>query len=273
MSLSPTTAPIFKVDDMVYFGRTHGEKTLGKIKKVNPKKYKIEQMEDRGSIRDYPIGTLWTVPFHLVSAAPGTVASAPVAVPAAPRSTTICSVGKGERAEFTNGRTVVTGTVKSVNNKTVTLVDCDDNSQGYRVPFRMIRPATAAKATETVAATHSFKVGNNVTYKDQGKTVSAIVTKLEGQSVLVYGTSRWVLETPKNASDLTPAPKRADKAIMADIGVMYSALSPENLHCDGEISRAQANRRAVVFNRILKALFAEYGRTVSESEANNRVSA
>lgn len=144
-----TTTPAFKVGDMVYFGRTHGEKTLGKIAKVNPKKYKVTQMEDRGSIRDYKIGTIWTVPFNLVSAAPGTVASAPakppvVAAPARPAATS--TVRPGDRAEFTKGRTVVTGTAKSVNVKSVTLVDCDDNSMGYRVPFRMIRPA-ASKVT------------------------------------------------------------------------------------------------------------------------------
>jgi hypothetical protein len=269
-----TTAPAFKKDDMVYFGRTHGEKTLGKIKKVNPKKYKIEQMEDRGSIRDYKIGTIWTVPFNLVSAAPGTVASTPVAsTPPVARTTATSTVRPGDRAEFTQGRTVVTGTVKSVNVKTVTLVDCDDNSRGYRVPFRMIRPA-ATKTTVAAPPSHSFKVGNTVTFTNrQGNVVAAVVTKLDAQSVFVYGDHRFGVESPKTASELTLAPKRANAAIMSDICSMYSNLSPENLHCDGEISVTQARHRATVFNRILKALFAEYGRTVSESEAFSRVSA
>lgn len=270
-----TTAPAFKVGDMVYFGRTHGEKTLGKIAKVNPKKYKVTQMEDRGSIRDYKIGTIWTVPFNLVSAAPGTVAASTPTVAATPvvKPTATCTVRPGDRAEFTKGRTVVTGTVKSVNDKTVTLVDCDDNSTGYRVPFRMIRPA-ATKATVAAPPSHSFKVGNTVTFTNrQGNTVAAVVTKLDAQSVFVYGDHRFGVETPKTASELTLAPKRTNAVILSDICSMYSNLSPENLHCDGEISRTQARYRATVFNRILKALFTEIGRTVSESEAFSRVSA
>lgn len=55
-----------KVGMKVLFGRRVGEKTLGEVVKVNPKKAKIRQLEDRGSIRDYPVGTMWTVPFTLM---------------------------------------------------------------------------------------------------------------------------------------------------------------------------------------------------------------
>lgn len=54
-----------KVGMLVLFGRTHGEQTLGVIVKVNPKKFKVKQMEARGSFRNYPVGTVWTVPASL----------------------------------------------------------------------------------------------------------------------------------------------------------------------------------------------------------------
>ncbi len=53
---------MFKVGDKVTFGRTFGEKTLGEIVKVNRVKLKVRQLESRGTFRDHPIGTIWTVP-------------------------------------------------------------------------------------------------------------------------------------------------------------------------------------------------------------------
>jgi hypothetical protein len=137
----------FKVGDRVLFGRTHGEKTLGEVVKVNPKKLKVKQLESRGTMRDYPVGTLWAVPLTLVF---------PVA-------------------------------------------------------------AQVAKAIEA---------------------------------------------TP------TP-PKRDQSEIMKDILSVYCGLSPENLSCDGELSRSQVAARAKVLNTKLNNLFREIGRTVSETEAWN----
>ena len=43
-------------------------------------------------------------------------------------------------------------------------------------------------------------------------------------------------------------------------------LSPENLHCDGEISRAEAKRKWVRLMKQWRVLEKEVGRTVSEDE-------
>ena len=51
-----------KVGMKVYFGRPNGEKSLGEIVKVNPKKFKVKLLEARGTYRDYRVGTIWTVP-------------------------------------------------------------------------------------------------------------------------------------------------------------------------------------------------------------------
>ena len=61
----------------VGFGRAAGEQTLGQIVKVNPKTIAVRQLESRGSLRDYPIGTMWRVDPKFVRFAEG---AQPVAV-------------------------------------------------------------------------------------------------------------------------------------------------------------------------------------------------
>jgi hypothetical protein len=133
-----------KTGDMVQFGRSQGEQTLGRVVKVNAKTIKVEQLESRGTMRDYRIGTIWNVAHNLVRLASS------AAVPAAP---------------------------------------------------------------------------------------------------------------------VTPVVKRADAVILGDICSVYNGLSPENLHCDGEISRPQAMAKYRVLTARLNTLFRELGRKVSESEA------
>jgi len=70
----------------VYFGRDHGERTLGEIVKRNPKKAKIRQLESRGRSRSHAIGTIWTVPWSLVTPVSGL--RAPVSEPSSLRGTT-----------------------------------------------------------------------------------------------------------------------------------------------------------------------------------------
>lgn len=64
-----------------------------------------------------------------------------------------------------------------------------------------------------------------------------------------------------------PKPKRAEDVVMNEIRGIYCQLSPENLTCDGELSRTAVRRRSAALNRALRACFQELGRRVSESEA------
>jgi hypothetical protein len=59
----------YKAGDKVYFGRGRGEKTLGEIVKVNPKRARVKTLEARGTNRDYSIGSVWNVPYSLLSPA------------------------------------------------------------------------------------------------------------------------------------------------------------------------------------------------------------
>jgi len=47
---------------------------------------------------------------------------------------------------------------------------------------------------------------------------------------------------------------------------LVSRLSPENLHCDGEVSRTEAKRRERVIRREWRTLEAMVGRRVTEDE-------
>jgi hypothetical protein len=49
----------------VIFGRENGQKTLGIVRKMNPKKCKVEILEDRG--RKSVKGQVWIVPYSLMS--------------------------------------------------------------------------------------------------------------------------------------------------------------------------------------------------------------
>ena len=129
--------PTFNIGDTVLFGRENGEKTLGRVVKINASSVKVEQTEERGG---RPIGTVWRVASSLVyplEGSPALPALAPMPGTARP------SFRVGQRVAFTaKGRTVV-GTVARVNTKTVTVDHCDDGSRGWRVSPRMLVPSNA----------------------------------------------------------------------------------------------------------------------------------
>jgi hypothetical protein len=79
-----------KVGMKVLFGRSQGEQTLGEITKVNSVKCKVKQLESRGTMKSYPVGTIWGVPASLMtptvtSPAGWQMAVAPVVAPAKPK--------------------------------------------------------------------------------------------------------------------------------------------------------------------------------------------
>lgn len=78
-------APTFRVGDFVTFGRPNGEKTEGKVVKVNAASVSIEQTEVRGQTRLREAGAKWRVHPSLVSLVNNGTA-APVAAPKPTRS-------------------------------------------------------------------------------------------------------------------------------------------------------------------------------------------
>ena len=72
---------VIKPGMSVVFGRTHGEQTLGVVVRVNAKTVTVRQTESRGTMRDYPVGSIWRVGRSMVKP----VGSSAVAVlPSAP---------------------------------------------------------------------------------------------------------------------------------------------------------------------------------------------
>ena len=79
-----------RVGQKVLFGRKHGEQTPGVIVKVNPRKFKVRQLEARGAFVDHPVGTVWTVPASLCTLIDPTVPLMPmVAMPRRNRRVTL----------------------------------------------------------------------------------------------------------------------------------------------------------------------------------------
>ena len=71
------TTPAFKIGDIVEFGRPNGEKTEGKVVRVNAASVTIEQTEARGQTRIREAGTKWRVHPSLVKPLAGGASAAP----------------------------------------------------------------------------------------------------------------------------------------------------------------------------------------------------
>jgi hypothetical protein len=80
------TAPAFRIGDLVEFGRPNGEKTEGKVVRVNAASITIEQTEQRGVSRIREAGAKWRVHPSLVKHVGASAAPAAPVAPKAARS-------------------------------------------------------------------------------------------------------------------------------------------------------------------------------------------
>ena len=65
-------------------------------------------------------------------------------------------------------------------------------------------------------------------------------------------------------------PKRTETEIMDDLRRVDCAMSPENLTCDGELSRRQINAKKVKLSRQWVSLCNELGRIPTTEELYSR---
>ena len=146
-----------------------------------------------------------------------------------------------------------------------------------------------------MATNPGFKVGDRVLFgrssgeKTLGEVVKVNRSRLRVKQLDARGTYRsypvgtvWAVppslcsmadgsalvpEISARAEAVVAGEPRSEQEIMIEIVRLYGNLSPENLHCDGEISRTAAARRGASFRRQLRECFQELGRSVSEDQA------
>lgn len=144
--LPPKSERMFKVGDKVIFGRQNGEQTHGTVVKVNSVKCKIRQDETRGTLRERPVGTIWTVPFSLIRLADGSTPTAAL-TPLPVQSAVTWKIG--DKVSFNTRGQTFTGTVTKVNQKSVSV----QTSTGmWRVGPSLLRKATGAEVATPPAA-------------------------------------------------------------------------------------------------------------------------
>jgi hypothetical protein len=175
----------------------------------------------------------------------------------------------GDRVDFTHpSRGTISGTIKSVNKRTVTLVDTSDGSRGWRVTPQQLRPVGSAPAVVQYP-TVAFSPGDTVEVAipnpwTKSPTLIGVVTQFTPGRIEVYALGHALID---DGSRLSAHTRRPYAEVLAEVRSVYNGLSPENLFADGERSRSQAQKLAAVYNRALRALFVEAGRRISEEEA------
>jgi hypothetical protein len=255
----------FSVGERVSFGKPRGEKTLAEVTKVNRKSVAVKTLELRGSKRTYPIGSVWTVGPSYLTKLGGSAKSAPVVPKARPYS-------KGDRVEFTFRSATLTGTIRSINSKTITVIDVSGTKypNGVRAwPSSIIRKVGTAPAPAKLP----LGIGQTVefqgyTFDSKGETtVQGVITKVNSSkgNYEVYGGGYGRTST-KTPAQVTPVASRDYDTIVSEVGGCYAGLSPENLTCDGEASRSHVRAAAARLNRAIKALSKEAGRNITEAD-------
>jgi hypothetical protein len=277
------TLATFNVGDRVYFGRGNGEQTLGEVVKVNRAKLKVKQIEARGTMRAYAVGTIWTVPPSLCKlAGANATPAAPVAPAPLPTATdkaaealwTAYAPGFGLPVDafgktFKAGRMEyrITGIAPNRRQYPVTALRVRDGRE-FKFTADMVKTALSPSAAPGPVSVPRFSVGTPVTIKGwQGDDVVVLITHVGRDAYEVYGYSRYGNNRTVLFDEARPAAKRTDDTILDEITGVYCRLEPENLSCDGERTRSEMNRVAAALNRALKALFRELGRQVTASEA------
>lgn len=135
----------------------------------------------------------------------------------------------------------------------------------------------------------AFRVGDVVEFgrpngeKTEGRvirvnaaSVTIEQTEARGQTRIREAGAKWrvhpslvrlVSSSPAaSAAPVAPKAARSEADLIAALRRIEASLSPENLYCDGERSRAEARKVAARLNTERKALVAELGREPSPRE-------
>lgn len=132
----------------------------------------------------------------------------------------------------------------------------------------------------------AFRVGDPVQFgRPNGEQTEGRVVRVNAASITIEQTeqrgSRRVREagtkwrvhpslvrliSNESTAPAAPKAKRSEADLLAALRRIEASLSPENLYCDGERSRAEARKVAARLKAERKALVAELGREPSPRE-------
>jgi len=270
-----------KVGMKVLFGRSQGEQTLGTIIKVNPQKLKVRQEESRGTMRSYPIGSVWTVPPSLCQAA-GAVATVTAQAPAVVQAPTL-KVGQTVEFEGCSWADWRPTTLKGV----ITKINVDGSYDVYgggHTQCKKLVKATGTRAFLDIAR-ECQNVYNSLSPECltcDGERSRSEVTRIAAElnralKALFIEAGRQISEDEayRAETENVEAPKTAanpELPILEEILSHYAALSPQNLYREGADFSAVPG---IVENhtKALKALFTKYGSFISQDDAFAKVAA
>ena len=127
----------------------------------------------------------------------------------------------------------------------------------------------------------NFKVGDLVVFgRPNGEQTNGVVVRVNKSSLTIEQTeergqtrirtagAKWRVHPSlvTKVGGRGAAPSRPEAEIIADLRRVEAGLSPENLHADGERSRAEARLRAGALNAQKQMLIAELGRYPTPKE-------
>ncbi len=194
----------FSVGDKVLFGRRHGEKTLGKVIKVNRKNLKVEQLEERGCYRNYSVGTKWTVPPSLCTPVaengrPADVPSEPVPSADEIRNTVLSIAsglspenlscdGEASRAWQRRRLSQLLDEFRSLERRLGRSVVAEDlgDDRFDRMALEEIHAYTRPRrSTYSPTQNYDFKVNDSVSFTAKGRKIVGKVKRVNRKTVAV----------------------------------------------------------------------------------------
>lgn len=139
-------------------------------------------------------------------------------------------------------------------------------NQAVNARWKLLQSTVAQKTIQD----KGILPGQPVSFVHAGKKHYGMVKTINPKTCSVDVDGRAWRVSPQllqKESTIPVQAKRSEAEIMEAILGAYCGLSPENLSCDGEASRAHIQRRSRELHTQLEDCFRELGRRVSENEA------
>lgn len=148
---------------------------------------------------------------------------------------------------------------------------------GRRHAQRMMMHAASGPERLLWETLSKLEPNESITIRHNGRLIQSRLSHVleKGQTYAFVATNDNGTSYKYRLTDLyTNLPmgraKRSEAEIIEDLKAVHCALSPDNLACDGELSRFAVKQRQSVLNRQLDALERELGRPATNMELYGR---